>query len=267
MENNVTQCELKATCKQCGNYFSTNFAVTKKKKFVAQKEGFCSRKCRCKARRATKHLHYVLRENPVPCPDCKQIMKLGMFGIYSHDYHLALKCENPDCNVIMIESNRVIRDSTAKIKTDPKEVDGIINKFMCIQELYDSSNIIYYQPGQPPYPKLTSLLTPQQVYYKQEYLTDKQQNNFLKMFALNGELLISTWEERRKNLEELELAKKLLCKIKTLADVEIGIDDIEEGMPQGNCLLFFDRAVKAVELTKGERIQIAAYLLKDIEKN
>lgn len=244
-----------AICINCGTKFSTKF-----RKGVQR---YCTDKCKLEYRAKMKKLPPKLRFNVVPCPDCGEPMSLEKVG---NTKFLRLACNNKTCELMWVTGTRVLRSGLSKKRSTPSEVPYLINMLRLPEELYNSIRIIdYYTMAQLQH------VEPVVKHWKRHYLTPVQETNLLCTlvdqvgFDLEKhEILIPviTWGERRLNLmrKEGKIPAAFLCE----AGVKIATLH-EDVMQDGSVILMFDKAVRALGLTKGERVQLAALLLEDID--
>lgn len=246
-----------AICRNCGTKFST--------RFVKGVPRFCTEKCKVDYRAKTKHLPAVLRLNVVPCPDCGEPMHLEKSGHYGH---LRLACDTEDCEVIWIEGFRVIRSGLTRKRASPSEVQYLINMLSLPQDLYSSIRIIDFRPM-----ARTARGMPMSRLRKKHFLTPVQETNLLCTlvdqldFDLEKhDILIPviTWAERRKNLIKKEHPKPKFRDMHTEAGVTIMLTDDEA---VGEKFLCFSKSVRVMELTREERVKLAAMLLEDFLEN
>jgi|WetSurMetagenome_2_1015567.scaffolds.fasta_scaffold11738_8 hypothetical protein len=244
------------TCKRCsGKIIPKRWARPTK----LHAQGFCSRKCKAAYTRADKKLPWELSGVDVPCPDCFQTLQIN--GDYGHHGHNVLECNNEGCPVWMIEGKKVIRDSLVRSPLVFGEVDRIISIIRGTEELYNSAESIYYKyptfanyRGNYDYPVLRQ---PISHWY---YLTDEQQENFLRLFTPDWKLLPLVQAS-----PQLPIAESAFKDMHTEAEVTISVST-DEATPAGDIFLLFSKPVRGIELTKGERVKLASLLLLDINQ-
>lgn len=100
--------------------------------------------------------------------------------------------------------------------------------------------------------KISMYSRPLADYYR---LTDEQQSTFLSLFTNDWKIMQLPIAPLTPMFSPLHMAAGITATVRTT----------DEDLPKGGCYLFFDKPVSGVELSKGERIQLAALLLKDID--
>ena len=207
------------------------------------------------------------------CEQCKRkFRRMGNKKAYRKFRFCSRKCmgiyfkehvSNP-----MMMLNRILfhpqkLTSTANIiEPDGPEIGWIINT----REMLTSVNFAYYssQTSRTQYPQLPSL----QEWHNQKVnqrLTTGEQKRFLNMFTPDWKLApVTTLAERNINIKFKLKVESQFTHLHVEAGVTIGVNTAIEDLPRGDCYVFFDRKVSAMELSKGERIQLAALLLQGI---
>lgn len=178
-----------------------------------------------------------------------------------------------------------LKDLANIIEPDGPELAGILAFNRGTEDLLSSLHIVYYDPAAylghtPKFQRNCRMwhgVNHRYVTWNDnaelvDYLSHDEQKTFLKTLQMQGfdlktgqqMLPIITWAERRENLLKLEEEKPVIQHV--LCKAGVTISAVTEECLKDRLFLFFDKSVRGLELTKGERVKLASLLLGDIEQ-